>query len=114
MLAKKNRLNLSQESSRNLWKVGRHFRGQGFNAVYDYEDQEVKMAITIPKQVAPQAAKRNELRRKIYSLLEGLINLEPGLRLIIKVSDKRLGELTSEQLREIFQPLIAEIKSGKP
>jgi len=75
MLKKKNRLNLSYPKNSNILERGQaNFKPGRYFFIYSREnEQHLKLAVIVPKKTIAKAVDRNFYRRRLYLMIEEIL-----------------------------------------
>lgn len=108
MLAKKNRLNLADPAARSIFKEANKKFSEHFIFFYRKNSKEFKATVVIPKQKVKLAVKRNQLKRKVYQIIQESVLTELTLEIVILL--KKTDKFGFDDLKKEISPVINEIK----
>jgi len=112
MLAKAQRLNLSQKENQKVFKKQCQY-SQNF-IFYFEESTQFQVAAVVPKKKVSLASDRNQIRRLIYQAIQELVQekLEFKIKIIIVLKNKiQIRQLRQEEKKLLKQEIKNQIKN---
>jgi len=123
MLAKKYRLNLKLKENQEIFIKGKTV-GNKFFVVYYFVPLKltdepkktlIQVSVLVSKKISNKAVVRNNLKRKIYQVLEETLfkdkkNLTSQVQMVV-IAKSRVLNLDEDQLRKELNQLVKSVKS---
>ncbi len=103
MLSKKNRLSRKEFSE--YFKLGKRHHTPLFTLVY-CENNAFKASAVISKKIAKTAVARNKFRRRVYAVLEGVLEEGSLKGIFICIAKSGAGEASFDSIRHELLELI--------
>lgn len=117
MLSKNQRLNLRLIELSQFFKQANKFNTSYFNAAYRWlklnSQQEIRIAVVVPKKVSLKAVERNRIKRLVYNLLKAKlkkIKTRSNYQLqVIIFTKSEIKQAQPEQLAKRIDQLINKV-----
>ena len=101
MFKKANRLSRGEFES--FFRSGKGHHSDSYQLIFTPSEEELKVAVVVPKKIVRKAVSRNRVRRQLYHQLKSIIGDSKGIYIVIvkKLDLGKINKTTPQELTDL-------------